>query len=219
MQTGYQPQARMPLTEKVGPQHTALIVIDIQNDFASPDKRFFAASRNRDLSMCDPMIDKLEQVIPMAESAGVLVLYTQQLYDPSKLNVLKKEQYELDGKLVTVEAGTKGADFYRISPPTDRVFVKYDFNIFSNPNLVKLLEERSIKTLVITGMDIIFCVETAIRNGYDLGYKIVVPEDLIAGNAKYMDWNTRTLEITKYTFGVVTSSAELMRIWTGSARS
>jgi len=80
----------MTLEEKIAPKYTALIVIDIQNDFASPDKRFFRASRNGDLSLVDPMIDKLEKVIPVAEKAGVLVIYTQQIYDPSSLNELQK---------------------------------------------------------------------------------------------------------------------------------
>mgnify|MGYP002867528038 FL=1 len=62
-------------------------------------------------------------------------------------------------------------------------------------------------------MDTIYCVETAIRNGYDLGYKIVVPHDLVAGNAKDIDLHNRTLELVNRSFGVVVSSEELQNIW------
>lgn len=75
------------------------------------------------------------------------------------------------------------------------------------------MQNRKIKTLVITGMDIIYCVESAIRNGFDLGYKIVVPEDMVAGNAKAKEFNERTLELVKKTFGVVVKSEDLVRIW------
>jgi nicotinamidase-related amidase len=203
----------MPLKDKIKPQDTALVVIDIQNDFASPDKRFFRASRNGDLSLVDPMIDRLEKVITEAEKAGVLVIYTQQIYDQSKLSNLQKEQYDLDGKLITCDISTDGYKFYRLKPPNDLVFPKYNFNIFSNDALTSLLKKRSIKTLIITGMDIIFCVETAIRNGYDLGYKIVVPTDMIAGNANAKEMNDRTLELVKKTYGVLTTSDELIEIW------
>ncbi|OGB84944.1 hypothetical protein A2994_01195 [candidate division Kazan bacterium RIFCSPLOWO2_01_FULL_48_13] len=203
----------MDLKDKVNPEVTALVVIDVQNDFGSPDKKFFRASRGGDLSLVDPMVDKLERLIPIAERAGVLVVYTQQIYDRFKLSNLQKEQYDLDGKLVTCDTSGNGYKFYRINPPANRVFPKYDFNIFSNRELVQFLKDKSIKTLVITGMDIIFCVETAIRNGYDLGYKIVVPEDLIAGNAKAKELNERTLELVRKTFGVVTNYEELAKIW------
>jgi ureidoacrylate peracid hydrolase len=203
----------MELKDKVDPKHTALVVIDIQNDFASPDKRFFRASRNGDLSLVDPMVDKLEKVIPVAEKAGVLVIYTKQIYDRSKLNDLQKEQYDLDGKLITCDISSDGYKFYRLKPPEDKVFPKYNFNIFSNKALTSLLAEKKIKTLVITGMDTIFCVETAIRNGYDLGYKIVVPMDMIAGNAKAKEMNERTLELVKKTYGVLTTSYELIELW------
>ncbi len=203
----------IPLKEKINPKDTALVVIDVQNDFASPDKRFFRASRNGDLSLVDPMIDKMEKVIPEAEKAGVLVIYTQQIYDRSKLNDLQKEQYDLDGKLVTCDFSSNGYRFYRLNPPQDMVFPKYNFNIFSNKELVGLLEARRIKTLVISGMDTIFCVETAIRNGYDLGYKIVVPADMVAGNAKAKEMNDRTLDLVKKTYGVLTTSDELIKLW------
>jgi nicotinamidase-related amidase len=203
----------MDLKDKIRPEDTAIIVIDIQNDFASPDKKFFRASRNGDLSMVDPMIDKLEKIIPIAEKAGVLVIYTQQIYDRTKFNILQKEQYDLDGKLVTCDISSDGYKFYRINPPTNRVFPKYNFNIFSNRDLINLLKYHKIKTLVLAGMDIIYCVETAIRVGFDMGYKIVVSEDIVAGNAKYKDLNNKTFEIVRKTYGVLTNSEELRNIW------
>jgi ureidoacrylate peracid hydrolase len=205
----------MEFREKIDPKHTAFVVIDIQNDFASPDSRFFRASRGGDLSLIDPMIDKLEETIPVAKKAGVDIIYTQQIYDPSKLNKLQIEQYELDGKLKTCSIDTDGYKFYRIDPPKKDVYVKYNYNIFSNGDLRKRLIIKNIKTLVITGMDIIFCVDTAVRNGFDLGYKIVVVEDMVAGNAKYIDWNKKTLDIIKYGYGMVVTSTELIEAWLG----
>jgi nicotinamidase-related amidase len=90
--------------------------------------------------------------------------------------------------------------------------VKYNFNIFSNPNLVTRLSLKKTKTLILTGMDIIFCVETAVRNAFDLGYKVVVPEDAIAGNAKYPEFNNNAIEMFKR-FGVVVKTSDILNAW------
>ncbi len=201
----------MELSEKIRPEHTALLVIDIQVDFASPDG--VLAKRGRDLSMVEPMLEKLIPTIAAAERAGVPVLYTQQIYDRSKLNELQKEQYDLDGKMITCDIATDGYQLYKLDPSPEQIFVKYDYNAFSNPKLAQALTSRGIKTLVITGMDTCYCVETAIRNAFDLGYKVVVPEDLVACSAKHIDFHNRTLELTRKTFGTVTSSEELINMW------
>jgi len=201
----------MELKEKVRPEHTALLVIDIQKDFASPDG--LLGRGGRDLSMVEPLIEKLKETIRIAEEAGVLTLYTKQIYDRSKLSDLQKEQYDLDNKFVTCDVATDGPDFYKLTPSEEFVFPKYNYNAFSNPDLCRLLTERGIKTLVIAGMDTIYCVEAAIRNGFDIGYKIVVPEDLVACNARHIDWHNKTLELTRKTFGAVTTSEEVNGIW------
>lgn len=200
----------MSLEKKLNPGHTALLIIDIQIDFASPEG--LLAKLGRDLSLVEPMINTLEKVIGVAKKAGVLTLFTQQIYDRNKLNDLQKEQYDLDGKLITCDVNTDGYKFYRINPSKDKVFIKHNFNCFSNLDLVKTLKNNGIKTLVITGMDTIFCVETAMRNAFDLGYKIVIPKDLVAGNAKRMALHNKTLEMAKQ-FGVVIKSDDLIKFW------
>lgn len=202
---------RMALKDKLIPEQTALLVIDIQNDFASPSGKL--AKFGRDLSQVEPLIDNLEKLIKVASKANVLTLYTMQVYDRENLNDLQKEQYDLDGKAITCDIDTDGYKFYRISPPESETYVKYNFNAFSNQDLITRLKENNIKTLVITGMDTIYCIETAIRNGYDLGYKIVVPRDLVAGNAKHQDLNEKTLQLVDKSFGVLTTSEELITLW------
>ena len=202
----------MELKEKLDPKHSALLVIDIQNDFCAPDG--LLARRGRDTANVEYMVDRLQKFIQVTEAAEVLTLYTQQQYDRTKLNELQKEQYDLDGKLITCDVETDGYRFYRINPPADKVFVKYNYNAFSSPDLLAVLESHDIKTLVITGVDTYYCVETAIRNGFDLGYKIVVPEDLVAGSSKHPELSERTLELVRKTYGVVSTAEEVANIWT-----
>jgi nicotinamidase-related amidase len=108
---------------------------------------------------------------------------------------------------------TRQHKFYRIDPPPADVYEKQNFNAFSNEKLAERLSAHSIKTLVIVGMDTQYCVETAIRNGYDLGYKIVVPVDLVATNAKHINMHNQTLELVRKTYGVLSDAEELTEMW------
>jgi ureidoacrylate peracid hydrolase len=202
--------ARMELTKKLSPSDTALLVIDIQNDFCSP--KGLLAARGKDVSGMDSMIEQLIRLVSMCEQAGIPAFYTQQLYDRSHLNNLQKEQYDLDGKLITCDINGDGYKFYAINPPPDRVFPKYNYNIFSNNELRRELEASGVKTLIVTGVSTQICVETAIRNGFDLGYKIVVPRDLVATTASDPEIQTRTLSLVEKTYGVVVDSSDILKI-------
>lgn len=205
----------MPLAEKLAPEHTALLVIDLQRDFAAPDG--LLARRGRDLAMVAPLLAALAPTLQIAKAAKVPVLYTKMLHDRACLTPLQREQYDLDGRVVTCDSAGDGHEFYGAQPPIGDVFVKYQYNIFSNYDFVQRLEALGTKTLVITGMDTMYCVEAAIRDAFDRGFKVVVPRDLVACNAKNLDIHNHTLRMVDKVFGVVVDSAELNRVWKGYA--
>lgn len=202
---------KMNLREKLNPTSTALLVIDIQNDFCSPSG--LMASMGKDISGMDTMIKKIIELAKACDMAGVPVFYTQQIYDRSKLTNLQKEQYDLDGKMVTCDIAGDGYKFYKLNPPADRIFPKYTYNVFSNHKLNNELSKQHIKTLIVTGVSTQICVETAIRNGFDIGYKIVVPRDLVATTSKDPDTQERTLRLVEKTYGVVVDSVEVIEIF------
>ena len=205
---------KLDLKDKLNPKHTALLVIDIQKDFCSSDG--VLGNKGRDFRLIKQMMERLPLVIESAEKYNILTLYTQQVYNPEKLNALQKEQYELDGKLITCDIKTNGYEFYEINPPKQDTYIKYNFNAFSNPNFQTRLKQSNIRTLIVTGVDTQFCVETAVRNGYDLGYKIVLVEDCIATNNKHIDMHNRTIDLVRNSYGVVIKSSELIKLWGGS---
>ncbi len=200
----------MKLKDKLQLQDTALIVIDIQNDFCAPDGLMARLGKN--MAAMDELVGRVQTLVDTCEKVGVPILYTQQVYDRTKLNTLQLEQYDLDGKMVTCDINTDGYQLYRLTPSDDQVFRKYTYNIFSNLNLVKALEDGGIKTLVIVGVSTQICVETAIRNGFDLGYKIVVPEDLVGTTSSDPATQERTLKLVRKTYGVVSSLEEVISL-------
>lgn len=200
----------MNLREKLNPAHTALIVIDIQNDFCSPSG--LMARMHKDVTPMNALVENIQSLAKTCESKNMSVLYTQQIYDRSKLNELQKEQYDLDGKLITCDIDSDGWKFYGLAPLKSKVYPKYSYDIFSNDRLKSDLEKARIKTLIITGVSTQICVETAIRNGFDLGYKIVVPADLTATTSRDSATRERTLNLVRKTYGTVSTLEEVTAI-------
>src|SRR4051812_48605708 len=66
------------LTEKVDPKHTALLVVDMQNDFCASGG--LVAKDGRDISAAQQLAERLPAFIGSARAAGVLVVFIRCLY-------------------------------------------------------------------------------------------------------------------------------------------
>jgi ureidoacrylate peracid hydrolase len=158
------------------------------------------------------LVADIHTLAEVCENTHIPVLYTQHIYDRTKLNDLQNEQYDLDGRMITCDISGDGWKLYGFNPPQDQVYEKYNYNIFSNQRLVDDVQKLNIKTLIITGVSTQICVETAIRDGFDLGYKIVVPDDLTGTTSSDPTVQERTLNLVKRTYGVVSSLAEVSAV-------
>src|SRR5262249_57750734 len=66
------------LREKVDPRHTALVVIDMQNDFIADEG--LIAREGRDVSQAKQMAEHLPKLIKAARAAGVFVVFVRNVY-------------------------------------------------------------------------------------------------------------------------------------------
>ena len=69
------------LREKIDPKHTALIVVDMQNDFCASGGMM--ANEGFDLSEVQKMASRLPTLLSAARSAGVLVIFVRNVYSTS----------------------------------------------------------------------------------------------------------------------------------------
>src|SRR4051794_22011614 len=69
------------LAEMVAPAHTALLVIDVQNDCVSPQGWF--AENGKDVTQIQTVLPKIIELVRMARAAGVLVVFIQQTTLPA----------------------------------------------------------------------------------------------------------------------------------------
>ncbi|THD79851.1 MAG: pyrimidine utilization protein B [Phenylobacterium sp.] len=177
-----------PLT--VDPAATAVVVIDMQNAYASPGGYLDLAGF--DISGAPAVIRNIKGVLETARGAGVPVIYFQNGWDADyveaggpgspnfhKSNALKtmRERPELEGKLLA----RGGWDYELVDDlkpqAGDIVLHKTRYSGFFNSQLDSVLRSRGVRTLVFVGIATNVCVESTLRDGFFLEYFGVVLED------------------------------------------
>jgi len=85
------------------------------------------------------------------------------------------------GVVAVSSPGTFDFEYAGIKPnDTDKEITKKSYDVFSNPELEKILSEEGVKNIIITGVNGDVCVDTTIRSAYTKGYNVIVPSDLIS---------------------------------------
>ncbi len=143
---------------------TALIIIDIQNDYFPGGAM--------ELEGSDAAGANAGKVLAKFRADGAPVIHVRHL------SVRPGSTFFLPG--------TKGADIHpSVSPlPQESVVEKNFPNSFRNTSLQKTLEERQIKNLVVAGMMTHMCVDATVRHAADLGYKVTLLGDACATRAQ-----------------------------------
>lgn len=172
------------------PQETALIVVDMQNAYASQGGYLDLAGF--DISATAPVIANIKRAISAARAAGIRVIFFQNGWDNQyveaggqgspnwhKSNALKtmRKRPELMGKLLA--RGDWDYDLVdELQPqPGDIVLPKPRYSGFFNTQLDSLLRSYGIHHLVFTGIATNVCVESTLRDGFFLEYFGIVLAD------------------------------------------
>ncbi len=198
----------MQLAAKIAPERTAVIVIDVQQEF-------FADGGVIDLMGDDPapmraMIPRLAAFLDKARGLARLVVFTKQTYVTEFRSPVVEEHQARSG--MKRPPRPEAEEFYGIQPAaTDVVMPKNRYSAFVGTPLDMMLRANGITTLVLTGVATNVCVESTARQAYTLDYYVVVPRDLTGGaneTAKEMS----LLNIDRY-FGEVVDSDDVLRAW------
>jgi nicotinamidase-related amidase len=201
------------LEEQLRPAHTALVVVDMQNDFCAEGgylQRTRAASSKNPIRVDENerIAERIARLADAARRAGATVVWLRSVYDFKHLapaHIAKRE-----GEGCCME-GSWGADWFRIRPAEgDIVVTKHTFSGFHETDLHERLQARGIRTLVMTGVATNVCVDSTLRHGFFLGYNIVVAEDCVgSGNQA---GHEGTLATVRVNFGSVVDSQRLLTL-------
>lgn len=202
------------LAEIAAPEHTALLVIDMQRDFCDPSARF--AGLGVDFAPVQTMMPVFLDFIARARERGISVISASMTqadaYASGPLRELNARHHT--GAYACTE-GTPGADYMAdFDPePGDLVITKHGYSAFSGTALEAELKRRSIETLVVGGVATNVCVESTCRDGFLRGFYIVVAEDLVACGSQERQQHS-LYNLDRY-FGLVAPSREILAAWDG----
>jgi ureidoacrylate peracid hydrolase len=179
-----------PEALRLNPADTAVVVIDMQNAYASSGG--YVDLAGFDISGAAGTVGKIATVLDTARQAGIQVIFLQNGWDSDyveaggpgspnwhKSNALKtmRNRPELQGKLLA-RGGWDYALVDALTPkPGDISLHKTRYSAFFNSQLDSVLRSHGIRTIVFVGIATNVCVESTLRDGFHLEYFGVMLED------------------------------------------
>ena len=187
------------------PDHAALLVIDMQNDFCA-EGGFLQRERNYDVRFAKVVAGNIQKVVAAARLSGMPVAWVRSIYD---FKYLTAAHIAKRGKEGCCLEGTWGADFFEIAPaPGELIVDKHSFNAFRDTALDASLRAQGVATLVVTGVATNVCVDSTLREGFFLGYHIILLEDCVGSNSRA--GHEGTLATVRNNIGTVVPSGVLV---------
>ncbi|MES3154498.1 pyrimidine utilization protein B [Sphingomonas faeni] len=179
-----------PESLRLDPAETAVVVIDMQNAYASPGG--YVDTAGFDIAGSAGTIARIAKVLDTARVAKMPVVFLQNGWDPDyveaggpgspnwhKSNALKtmRARPELQGQFLA-----RGGWDYEIvdalAPQSGDIRVhKTRYSAFFNSQLDSILRSRGIRNIVFVGIATNVCVESTLRDGFHLEYFGVMLED------------------------------------------
>lgn len=202
------------LEEKVDPAHTALLVVDMQNDFL--EDHGFLGKLGLDVATGRALLPRVNAFVEECRRVGTPVVFLQEVFTEwaSQPNLLS----QWGGWDRVIAEGTWGAAFSDdlIEPRRDEsVVVKHNYDGFSGTPLHLILNSLGVRTLLFCGVSTNICVETTARHGYIDGYYIVTLADLCAASSP-SEHEAALHNLGTY-FGTLATTEEVQSIWARSA--
>jgi nicotinamidase-related amidase len=169
--------------EIVSPSHTAILIVDPQNDFLHP--RGLAAQEGIDVNLLRRPVPALRELLAQAREVSAQVVYLQYTQHP-------------DGRYLSDAA-------------VSRLVRKNRASGFIGTNLDLVLRTSGIRTLVIAGVTTSGCVMYTARDAMMHDYYVVVPTDCIGSQRQ--DWHDATVLVMDRLFHYVGASTRLLQVW------
>ena len=203
---------------------TALIVVDMQNDFCHPDG--WLGHIGVDVAPARRPIEPLRRLLPALRAAGVPVVWLNwgnrpdrlnlspallHVYNPTGTGVGLGDPLPKSGAAV-LEAGSWAAAVVNelVPDPADVHVAKYRMSGFPDTPLDSILRNLRVTTLLFAGVNLDQCVLCTLQDANFLGYDCLLLEDCAATTSP--DFCTAaTLYNVRQCFGFVTDGPALLQ--------
>lgn len=170
---------------------SALIIIDMQNDFVHVDGGFARRARANpeariDLPFLMGTIPYVKRLVDAFRAAGRPVVYVTHVlkadYSDAQFPYWRRKQDAPGTSHTFLVEGSWGAQVIEQLKPRDgeHVVIKKGFGGFSNTPLDTILRNLGVTTCVVAGVTTCVCVSTTVRGGVEHNYHMVLVSDAVA---------------------------------------
>lgn len=192
------------------PKKVALIVVDMQVDFYAPNGG--AVERGKQVGQMKATASKIDQFVKVVHNKIGLTVFTKYLsgegITPANLQkVADKENYSL-----MCEKGSGLEEISGIEVPQDAVVIeKPHYDAFAYTDLLTMLKNKEIKTVLITGVRTEVCVDATAKRAVSEGFDTIIIDDLVATYNDKGQLHKDILAFFDKYYGFVMSSLEVKK--------
>jgi ureidoacrylate peracid hydrolase len=177
----------------MGPEITrsALIIVDMQNDFLHPDGSFGRRATehpefNIDMPFLVGTIPHVKRLADAFRAAGRPVVYVAHVlksdYSDAAFPYWRLGLQPGAGNSTHCVEGTWGAEIIDELKPHqgEHLIAKKGFGGFANTQLDTVLRNLGVTTCVVTGVTTCVCVSNTVRGGVEQNYRTILVSDAVA---------------------------------------
>jgi nicotinamidase-related amidase len=218
--------AAEPFPFTFDPKTTALVVIDMQRDFAEPGG--FGASLGNDVSRVQAIVPTVKKLIEGFRAAGLPVIHTMECHRPdlSDLPPAKRnrgnptirigDEGPMGRVLIAGEAGTAIID--ELAPIAGEIVIeKPGKGAFYATSFGDELRKLGTRQLVFAGVTTEVCVQTTMREANDRGYECLLAED--ATESYFPEFKASAIQMIRAQGAIVGWTTPVDRILEGIANA
>lgn len=205
----------MNMPFEVKSQRTALLVVDMQNDFAR-------SGAPMEVEGILETVKPINTLIDCARANKMPVIFTKFLAGPKPsilwrwspaiaaqsscfkgfMRKFADRDVELDCTDIIDEIYPKDGDY---------IIEKFWYSAFHNTNLKDILDMNGVDTVIVCGTVTQICVEDTVHFGFHLGYNMLIVQDGVSSFSERQQ--TAALENFHMKYGVVLTSEEIVSLF------
>jgi ureidoacrylate peracid hydrolase len=162
--------------EAIDPKTTAMIVVDMQNDFV-------ASGAAMETPAARAVVPKLAEALKICRDAGIKIIYTAHVHrsDGSDMGLFDDMHPPIANRDALVD-GTPGVEIYPdLAPATgEHVIKKHRYSGFFGTDLDIILREWGIDTVIVSGTTTENCCFATARDAMFRNYRVAFLSDATA---------------------------------------
>ncbi|MER8826217.1 cysteine hydrolase [Mesorhizobium sp. M0938] len=204
-----------PYDGRLVPENTALIVVDLQEDFLSTTGYF--AKQGYDPAPLRAILPTVNRLIAAARAAGLKIIHTRQGYRADMADMTPYEKWRRK------RAGLEGTDILLRSSPGFQIVPEIDLaakdiivdktcnGAFTYTDFEHVLRAQGITHLLFSGCTTDVCVHTTLREACDRNFQCLTISDACASGDRYAhEAALHMVTVENGIFGALTDSSAVI---------